>query len=76
MPQAKSKAQRGRPTTKGEKRTAAIAFRTTASTKMLAERLARGQGRSLANYLETLIWNETRGLDRAASGSRQQQLTA
>jgi hypothetical protein len=49
------KAQRGRPTTKGEKRTHTIAFRTTATTKMLAEHLAKKEGRSTANLIEQLI---------------------
>jgi len=44
MPPARSKT-RGRPATRGEKRTAVIAFRTTATTKTLAEHLARKEGR-------------------------------
>ena len=54
------------PLPKGERRTAAINFRTTATLKALAERLARGEGRSLANFLERLIWDGCReGLGRA-----------
>ena len=54
MPPTRSKT-RGRPATKGEKRTAVIAFRTTATTKTLAEHLARKEGRSTANLIEQLI---------------------
>ena len=77
MPKTRSKTQRGRPPTKGELRTAMINFRTTATMKALAEHLARAEGRSLANFLDCLIRDRCRGgLDRAASASRQQQLTA
>jgi hypothetical protein len=64
----------GRPTMRDDERRAAqITFRTTMTLKALAERLARAEGRSLANLLERLIWDECRGgLDRAASGSRPQ----
>jgi len=42
-------------------------FRTTPSLKALAERVARSEGRSLANFLEQLIWAGCReGLGRAA----------
>jgi hypothetical protein len=54
MPKARSKIQ-GRRTTIGEKRTVAIAFRTTATVKALAEHLARKEGRSTANLIEQLI---------------------
>ena len=60
MPKARSKTQRGRPPTKGERRTAAINFRTTAELKALAERLAKAENRSLANLLEQLIWDGCR----------------
>jgi hypothetical protein len=68
----------GRPVMRDDERRAAqITFRTTVALKAMAERLARDQGRSLANMLEQLIWNECRGgLDRAAPASRAQQLTA
>jgi uncharacterized protein (DUF2267 family) len=33
-----------------------ITFRTTLTLKALAERLAKAEGRSLANFLERLIW--------------------
>jgi hypothetical protein len=38
-----------------EVRSAMIAFRTTPTMKALAERLAKAEGRSLANFLERLI---------------------
>ena len=58
----------GRPTAKDERRTAMVAFRTTGSLKSLASRLARSENRSLANYLEHLVWNGCReSLSRAAS---------
>jgi hypothetical protein len=50
-----------------ERRTAMVTFRTTAALKALAERLAKSEGRSLANLLERLIWDGWReGLGRAA----------
>jgi hypothetical protein len=79
MTKVRSKSRAGgRPPSKDERRTAAINFRTSPTLKALAERLARSEGRSLANLLERLIWDETRGLDRAAPDSRpqQQQLSA
>jgi hypothetical protein len=54
----------GRPAMKGERRTVIISFRTTATSKALAYRLAKAEGRSLANYIERLIWEG--GLDRVA----------
>jgi len=72
-----TKPQTKRKKPKGERRSTSITFRTTLELKALAERLARAEGRSLANLLEQLIWNECRGgLDRAAPASRAQQLTA
>jgi len=58
----------GRPVMRDDERRAAqITFRTTKAMKALAERLARAEGRSLANLLERLIWDECRGgLDRVA----------
>jgi hypothetical protein len=45
-----------------------VAFRTTTTLKSLAERLARAENRSLANYLERLVWDGCReSLGRAAS---------
>jgi hypothetical protein len=55
MPKVQFSPHRGRPVTKGEKRTAAIAFRTTATVKALAEHLARREGRSTASLIEQLI---------------------
>jgi hypothetical protein len=50
-----------------ERREAMVMFRTTPSLKALAERVARSEGRSLANFLEQLIWAGCReGLGRAA----------
>ena len=66
MPNARSQPKRGRPATRGEHRTKQITFRTTATLKALAERVARSEGRSLANFLERLIWDGCReGLGRA-----------
>jgi hypothetical protein len=66
MTKTRSKTQRGRPVTKGERRTVGINFRTTATLKALAERMARSESRSLANFLERLIWDGCReGLGRA-----------
>ena len=50
----------GRPVTKGERREATVTFRTTPTLKALAERLAKAEGRSLANLLERLIWDGCR----------------
>jgi hypothetical protein len=56
----------GRPPSKDERRSAAINFRTSPTLKALAERVARSEGRSLANFLERLIWDGCReGLSRA-----------
>jgi hypothetical protein len=52
----------GRPVMRDDERRAAqITFRTTVVLKGLAERQARAEGRSLANFLERLIWDECRG---------------
>jgi hypothetical protein len=54
------------PLSDRERRTVMITFRTTTTVKALAERGARSEGRSLANYLEQLIWGGCReGLGRA-----------
>jgi hypothetical protein len=56
----------------GERRAAQITFRTTRTLKGLAERLARAEGRSLANMLEQLIWNECRERgERAQPGDKE-----
>jgi hypothetical protein len=66
MTQTRSKAKAGKPkvggraVTKGERREAMVMFRTTPSLKALAERLAKAEGRSVANLLERLIWDGCR----------------
>jgi len=55
MTKPRSKAQRGRPTTKGERQTVQITFRLTPTLKALAEHMARAEGRPLANFLASLI---------------------
>jgi hypothetical protein len=66
MSKARPKAQKGRPSTKGERQTVQITFRLTPSLKMMAEHFAKAEGRPLANFLANLIRDRCReGLGRA-----------
>lgn len=64
---SKSRAPKGGrpPSPKDERKEASVTFRTTTALKAMAERVARSENRSLANYIERLISDGCREYDTA-----------